>query len=328
MGLRTVVLAGKIIERNLVTDKPSLAETLSLDEQLSTAAALLPEDWWNRSSSEELSHLTPSNELRERVLLQFYFFHVRLYLHLPFMAKSVTTSTSVISKMACMEASRQMLKRFLLLHSTTQGPYLFECKTTAFLSFMAAVILILGLDDLGHMPAPPSSEEDMSLLAGVRNIFHQTVKKDGSKISSQCFNALCTLMKAQDTDLQTARLGEEPEKKILIPYFGIVLRRRTTGTNTPLVPSHTETHAPFDQGQASSTMPLSGSGLLTGPFSEVEPQALEYLGRSMNSPMLGPTELPGENSSLNALGDLMWPDPLMMDLDHDWNMLTNFSNAF
>ncbi|KAG3183181.1 hypothetical protein PC129_g25346, partial [Phytophthora cactorum] len=156
------MLAGKVIEQNLASSKPSLAETLSLDEQLDKIAAFLSKEWWDTSN--QLYRSTQDDELRERLLLQFYFFHIRTYLHLPNMAKSATAPTSIISKLACIEASRQMLMRFVILQSTVQGSCLFECKTTAFLAFMAAVLLILGLDNVGRMETTSSSKDDKGLL--------------------------------------------------------------------------------------------------------------------------------------------------------------------
>ncbi|KAH7131093.1 hypothetical protein EDB81DRAFT_807913 [Dactylonectria macrodidyma] len=322
---RTVMIAGKLIERNLVSSKPSIAETLSLDEEFDTLTALLPDEWWD--TADEMSRRTHNDQLRERVLLQFYFFHIRTYLHLPFMAKSVTTPTSIISKHACMEASRQMLKRFLLLHSTVDGTYLFECKTTAFLSFMAAVLLILGVHDLGHHARSSSSNDDMALLDSVRDIFRRNVKKDGSKISSQCCNALEMLMRSRGSQSQKGAPNEDPEK-IFIPYFGLVLCRRKSESAGSVGTYLPQAHNQFDQGHTATSQVSGAAPPISALGIEMESQTFEYLGPFMGDPMSSHATLFGEGVGLDIPGDASWTDALMMDLDQDWTILNNFGDTY
>lgn len=306
-----MILAGKIIERNLVAGKPSLAQTMSLDEQLDAIAAMLPETWW--TIPDRVSGLTPDDQLKEKVLQQFYFFHVKSYLHLPFMAKSTGGPTAVISTLACMGASREMLKRFLVLRSTIQGSYLYECKTTAFLAFTAAVILILGLGDLSHMSAASSPSEDMGLLTAVRDIFRQAARRDRCKISSQCCNSLDMLMGFPCSDPSTARQDEDPDK-ILIPYFGIVVRRRTSQISD----RPEEVGPQIHQGEASSiSQPTPSNPQMGSQGQGVEFPAFEYSG-------LG---LTGDNVDFDVWTDPSWSNSLMMDLDQDWSLFTDFGGV-
>lgn len=309
-----MILAGKIIERNLVAGKPSLAQTLSLDEQLDTIAAMLPKTWW--TIPDEVSGLTPDDQLKEQVLQQFYFFHIKTYLHLPFMAKAAGGPTAVISTLACVGASREMLKRFLVLRSIIQGSYLYECKTTAFLAFTAAVILILGLGDLSHMSAASSSSEDMGLLTAVRDIFHQIARRDRCKISSQCCNSLDVLMGFPCSDPLTARQDEDQDK-ILIPYFGIVVRRRTNQTTDR--PEHCDSQgSQIHQSEAPSlNQSATANPLMGNRLQEVELPSFEYSG-------LG---LIGDNVDFDVWTDPSWSNSLMMDLDQDWSLFTDFGGV-
>ncbi|KAL6412470.1 hypothetical protein AUP68_03673 [Ilyonectria robusta] len=310
--LQTMILAGKIIERNLVAGKPSLAQTLSLDEQLDTIAAMLPKTWW--TIPDQVSGLTPDDQLKEKVLQQFYFFHIKTYLHLPFMAKSAGGPTAVISTLACMGASREMLKRFLVLRSIIQGSCLYECKTTAFLAFTAAVILILGLGDLSHMSAASSSSEDMGLLTAVRDIFRQAARRDRCKISSQCCNSLDMLMGSPCSDPSTTRQDGDQDK-ILIPYFGIVVRRRTSQTTDRPEYCASQVDSQIYRGEASSiSQPTSANPQMGSQLQEVEFPAFEYSG-------LG---LTGDNVDFDVWTDPSWSNSLMMDLDQDWSLFTDF----
>ncbi|KAH6898176.1 hypothetical protein B0T10DRAFT_101098 [Thelonectria olida] len=311
--LQGVLVVGKLVDRNLVPGHPSVAQTLSLDEQLDSASALLPEAWWNVPDG--LSGLVPNDELRERVLLQFYFFHIRVYLYLPFMAKSAATSTSVICRLACREASRQLLKRFLLLRSTIHGACLFECKTTSFISFMGAIVLILGLEKWGQMPTVSSSDDDIDLLTRVKAILGGDVEKDGCKVSSQCCRALEILMASHRSDGPNSQWHGK-EDKMLIPYFGTIMHRRTTQTSDPSV----------DEGWQGDAQVPSATSISSGnPGGVGEPLSFEYTGSSLGFPMMGHLGFMGENTFHDdALRDTPWFDPLVMDLDQDWNLFPTF----
>ncbi|KAF7550509.1 hypothetical protein G7Z17_g5679 [Cylindrodendrum hubeiense] len=306
--IQTMMIAGKIIERNVMDGKPSLAQTLSLDEQLDKIATLLPQTWWD--IPDEVSRLTPDDELKEKILQQFWFFHIKTYLHLPFMAKSAGGATSLISTLACMEASREMLRRFLILRSVIQGSCLYECKTTAFLAFMGAVVIILGLGDLSHIPTSSNPNEDMGLLTTVRDIFRRIARRDGCKISSQCCNALEMLMGSPRSDFLTTGLSDDPDK-ILIPYFGIVVRRRSNQTT-----DRREVH----NSQAGPTHPISeptASSPRGNHLEEMEFPPFEYSG-------LGHTGPTGDEFNFDAWTDPSWSNAVMMDLDQDWSLFTDF----
>src|SRR5438046_1458331 len=161
--LRCAFVVGKVIDRNIRPGKPSFASAMDLDEQMDTIASSMPEGWW--ATPAELPGPGPElDQLIERLVQQFYFFHVRIYLHLPFIVKSATMFPYDHSRLACMEAARQMLRRFVILRAEVQGACLFECKTTEFVGFMAAVVLLLGLSGSSNMSNPRDSDEDLGLI--------------------------------------------------------------------------------------------------------------------------------------------------------------------
>ncbi|CCT73119.1 uncharacterized protein FFUJ_12670 [Fusarium fujikuroi IMI 58289] len=219
--LRCASIAGKIIDRNMMPGKPSSASSMLLDEQMDTIASSMPLSWWDLPESLPNCH-AETDELRNVLLLHFYFFHVRINLHLPFIVGTEMTSARSSHRLACLEASRQLLKRFTLLRTEIQGFSIFDCKTSDFVGFMACVSLILCLSqprsDEITVPVP---DEDQDLIAQVKSIFERE-EKAGCKVACQCRRMLNIL--SGITLVSDESASSQLPDRIAIPHFGYVRR--------------------------------------------------------------------------------------------------------
>ncbi|KAI9765752.1 MAG: hypothetical protein M1840_007186 [Geoglossum simile] len=318
--LRCALIVGKVIDRNIMPGKPSLATAIDLDEQMDAIATSTPEGWWEIPA--ELPGPGPElDQLRERLLQQYFFFHTRIYLHLPFIVKSRKTSPYDISRLACLEASRQMLRRFVILRAEVQGACLFECKTSDFVGFMAAVVLLLGLSSLSDVPNLQSSDEDLRLIASMERIFHKEERDKGCKIASQCRKALQVLSGTQDNNSSNADSSAEPHK-IVIPYFGNVLRRRVERASAQILQGNAHSSS---RGTPSSVLILepTASSATEEQGSLTDSYTLEYGG--YNPP--NPTHWEVNSFGNFPADDLSpWLDAAMMDIDQDWSMFLDTDN--
>lgn len=219
--LRCASIAGKIIDRNMMPGKPSSASSMLLDEQMDTIASSMPLSWWDLPDSLPNCH-AETDELRNILLLHFYFFHVRINLHLPFIVGTEMTSARGSHRLACLEASRHLLKRFTLLRTEIQGFSIFDCKTSDFVGFMACVSLILCLSqprsDEITVPVP---DEDRNLIAQVKSIFERE-EKAGCKVACQCRRML-DILSGITLDSDESASSHLPDR-IAIPHFGYVRR--------------------------------------------------------------------------------------------------------
>lgn len=294
--LRCAFIAGKVIDRNIVPDKPSLAKAIDLDEQMEAIAASMPEDWWDlpRELPNPASDL---DNLTERLLQQYYFFHVRIYIHLPFMTKSAPTSYN-ISKFQCMESCRQLLKRYNILRTKIQGADLYECKTSDFVAFTATVALMIGL--YGSSSKPSIQSSDKNLITAIVDIFFQDTRKKKCKLLSQCQKTIHFL-----------RLLNNETQEMRIPYFGTVVRRPTQsflGTTG----GETHNHTPSVQTSQEATT----SSIPAIPHDPFDSYSLDYFPNTTINPPLGslhfgPNLFPNEQSQF---------DPMMVDIDQDWSL--------
>ncbi|KAH8687320.1 hypothetical protein BGZ60DRAFT_5859 [Tricladium varicosporioides] len=313
-------MAAKVIDRNLLPNKPSFASTVELDEQLEVMGQPMGQKWWEVPSTVPL--LEELDSVRDRLLQQLYFFQIRLYLHLPFLVSISATSLHNYSRVACLESSRQILHRFHFLQSEERRECLFACKTVEFMGFMAAVVLLIGLTASNQTSESPTAAEDLILIKGAERILASESAR-GNKVSTQCHDALVQLSNPQIACTAHTNAAKI-RKKILIPYFGIVIR----SDNQVLAPQNSIANE-----QNSSKGPMAPTYLSTsssmvrtdGESMPINPSLED--GGQLN----GYSELDGVQLELDYFGNIReedlsaWLNTSMIDIDEDWNMFLDLN---
>lgn len=229
--IRCAFIAGRLIDRNVAPGKPSLSKTMELDEQMDTLGGSMSAEWWEIPMQDALPTLANEREaITEKLLLQNFFFLVRMYLHLPFLVKSSIASPFEHSKLACMEACRQFLLRYRLLHIHLEGTSLYECRTSDFLGFTAASFLLIGGSSNGDSPdshthTPHHFDEDLVLVQSIMEMFKHMAKDPEYGVACQYLTTLKMLAGVQDVNGVASGPPEDLEK-IAIPHFGTLIRRR------------------------------------------------------------------------------------------------------
>lgn len=322
MTLGCSIIAGKILDRNMGPSKPSFAYTMNLDEQMDALGSSMPSSWWEPPTT--LPNLGPElDQLRDRLLQHFYFFHVRTYLHLPFIVKSSIASPYDHSRLTCLESSRQLLKRFLLLRSKVQGACIWECRTTDFIGFMAAIVLLISPSGTIGTSNLRASDEDALLLKSVIEIF-EVKSAEGCKIATTCLRTLSLLSGTQE---ESDRQDQERDK-ILIPYFGNVMLRRANAVSgrTPSASTLGDNDVP--------SSPLLTPGATTGPRTaegngQGDVQHFDDWNYSYPSTLLGDThwEVDGfGNFTVDNISS--WIDLSLVNAENDIDMCLNVDGFF
>ncbi|KAF4624116.1 hypothetical protein G7Y89_g14057 [Cudoniella acicularis] len=317
--LQCALIAGKIIDRNLSLNKPSFAGTVQLDEQLDTIAMSMTQEWWDMPIVATGTGIE-LDQLRDRLLQQFSYFHVKIYLHLPFLVQNSPMSLYDHSKLVCIESSRQILKRIIFLRGGDGHQCLFECKTIDFMAFMAAVVLLVGLTTSNSTSNRQPSGEDLHFIKAVAEIFDRE-RQNGCNVSSQCYSALVMLsgMEAGDSAKSS---GLRQQDRIVIPYFGIVVRnvlRPISRSDLSKSQKGGESNGPSIR----SPTRTSSSRLEEGGMQDISPgnQGFGYNEQLPQTPQLGSFQL-----EVDHFGNLLdadfsgWLNTAMMDIDQDWNL--------
>lgn len=142
-------VASRILERNQSDPSPKdVTLTRELDEDLQRAAEGLPRKWW---LSANLATTTDPEALfwdMRRLFHQLFHYNLLNQLHLPYMLHSNSTGDrDDYSRVTCVNASREVLSRFMMFQSIDR--IAFWCRTMHYFSLMAAMTLIIAHLD-GH----------------------------------------------------------------------------------------------------------------------------------------------------------------------------------
>jgi hypothetical protein len=304
-------MAGEVIDSSMT----SFAKSMLLDEKMDGIYHSAPVSWWHASlEDDQLRSRMQLQQLVERLLIHIFFFHIRMYIHLPLL-KSTSGQrpdqhfATAVSKQACGEAARQILSRYLLLRTHVDGHSLFDCKTTDFVAFTAAVVIIITKGASQHSSVHTENDE-LGLVWEVHRLFQAAGEKDPEcKLTAQCRIALSVLLGHIED-------GTDGNQDITIPYFGKVLRRRTD--------------------HASRTIEdTEGGGLIAGNVSAPEISAHIFADSPSSSWLDGfnidftELQLPsiGDENTIGTGGtDGMnasspsWFDVASLDIDQDWSL--------
>ena len=213
MAIRCAMIAGKVIDRNHSRTKAPISKTQELDEEMNELATSFPQTWWELPDGVQADG-HDFDEIHVRLHQQLFFFHLRLYIYLPFLRGSEENSVhGPIVRVAGMEAARQLLRRYLSLHSDAEGLSPSECKLVEFMAFTGAIVLLLGCSSSSG-PRMSSDGNDIEAVLSLIRCLQRQENQENCPIASQCRKTLTVLLSRSSTD-----------EEVRIPFFGTVVRK-------------------------------------------------------------------------------------------------------
>jgi hypothetical protein len=264
-------LASRILERN-VSDPCAndFALTQNLDLELQKAGRTMPSKWWLMPNLDNVTDNRQALVLdMGRLFNQLYHYNLLNQLHLPYMLRSSPERKSKYSKMTCVNASREVLLRFIIFRGYNRNK--FCCRTVDFFALIAAITLLLAHLD-SHRFSQTSNLlahqylSDRAMIEQAQVNMEQISRFNGDTLSAQSADLLHKLL-AIDSEtaggVSTESVSvQTPESEILqssrndngvvrvqIPYFGIVkisrqgIFSREIANAQPLL-SNDQPHAP------------------------------------------------------------------------------------
>ena len=247
---RQCVIASRILARNESSDvgtSDDFAAVLQLDAELQSAANDMPSKWWlvpNLAS--ELHDLGRTFWETLRLLDQMLYFNLLNLLHLPYMLQSNSAnieqtgkkSDREYSKLASINASRELLARFIMFRSFNRVAY--SCRAVDLFALTAAMTLVIAHLDRHCKQQQRQNETDMvgaTVLAHQRNGDRAMMEKVLDSMEgvarlntdtlSERSSALLKSLLALEADAVEGRstASETDDGHFLrlgIPYFGTV----------------------------------------------------------------------------------------------------------
>ncbi|KAI1386034.1 uncharacterized protein F4822DRAFT_360787 [Hypoxylon trugodes] len=243
------VLVAKILERNESDARSGdSALTEELDRELQKAAKSLPSRWW---LIPDLRNTEKNDEGLfwdlKRLVTQMYHYNILNRLHLPYMLRSSDDRQYEYFKVACVNASREILSRFIVLRNFNR--IAINCRTSDFVALMAAMTLILAHLD-SHRQFSRASNflahqylSDRAMMEQVQETMEELSRLNADIFSAECADLLNRLLaiEAEAADglgghvegvrVETQKTGvaEKTENEasdgivsVTIPYFGII----------------------------------------------------------------------------------------------------------
>jgi hypothetical protein len=223
-------IAGLILARNQEDYIHSFSTTQIIGEKLEGLAEQMPSTWWEIPSNIPHSRTQEASTQFERVMCQIWHFELVTLLHLPFMLRAANNRRYEYSRISCLDACRNLIKRWASIRETKRTFYF--SNLLDFEAFTAATTLLLGLlVSHGNKTQGMSLEEgheDSELVERVVRNFER-LKPHDSRVSvgEQSILVIQTLQEFLRGDMSSGSLCLE------IPFFGII-RVAHSGTVEPL----------------------------------------------------------------------------------------------
>lgn len=324
------VVASRILERNESHSSSSdITSRQTLDLELQRAARSLPSKWWlvpNLDVDSSDSHAMFWNT--RRLFAQLLHYNLLNQLHLPYIFRSSSTKHEYeYSRVTCVNASREILSRFITLRSF--NGIACSCRTVDFVALMAAMTLLLA-----HIDGQRSEEEnllahqyqsDRAMIEQVQENMEEVNCLNSDALSAQSANLLRRLLAIEigtadprrarkvsvqepGAEMASPNQDDDAAVSVHIPYFGIIkITRESTSIEVPRSQASTTTNCPphSQPRNSSSTVspgtidaePQMNSSRLGGPCGVPNVEAMTHAGYGY---VEAPSEMPDTYSRTRA----------------------------
>lgn len=174
-------------------------------------------DWWEIPASLLSTRTKEASVQFERVMCQIWHFELEILLHLPFMLRAANDRRYEYSRISCLNACRNLIKRWITIrqnHNTLLFSDLLE-----FQAFTAATTLLLGLLNFtkisSHVILQEQQEDSQLIETVVRNFEGLERDETRKSVSSQSISVIRALQKFLHEDISRSLCLE-------IPFFGTI----------------------------------------------------------------------------------------------------------
>ncbi|KAJ4389517.1 hypothetical protein N0V93_006987 [Gnomoniopsis smithogilvyi] len=301
---------------------PDVKSTQALDQELQRAANAMPNHWWLPPNLAESSKSPPKLfwDMR-RLIVQMLHHDLRTQLNVPYvLAKGgeADTQRSELARIACVNSSREVLSRFILLRDFNRTAS--SCRFANFLGLMAAITLVLAHLGGNRRHLHPQDQDQFAFQVDCllshqapsdRAMMEQALETMRC-VSSSSGDTLC----AQSADVLHRLLEVEASNNLYLH----------TGTSYVSVHSQSDSNGQPTTGasaSASASAPEEGERIFIpyfGAMRIVRPNDNDAAAACETTAKMAIDDGAGMNSGYPpAHGAVDLVDPLLLDLrDEDW----------
>lgn len=331
------IIAFRILERNEhAFDSKDLETTQSIDLELLELSKSMPASFWRPVSFHGLTLGEPATYLETlRLGAQVYYYGLLIHLHLPYMMQIDDKRRIEYAKNACVNASREILTRFITHRSF--NPASTCSRPVDFFALLAAMTLLLAhLDSQYHRKATNflahQRSSDRAMLDQVLGTMSVISDFNEDKVTEKSAIVVKRLLEIEEdasegSDYITKAVGREANAKqgekiahelcIDIPYLGTVKISRQGSISRK--PPQSNGVPILDRGSVSAQLPVSHSAEVSSDPTVLETiMPTEYLIAPLQTPRneeaVSDYPSPGQDITVQAIDAI---DPPAADIN-DW----------
>jgi len=220
-----ILISAKVIDRNQMGLSLSISRTEEIQKELETATKNLDETFWNSPASLASGRIT-RQEYLEQIATQCWHHQLLVMLHMPLMIHSVEDSQLERYRIACLDASRNLLKIYHTMRSDAYSAFSMV-KLIDYQAFVCSALLVLGLLGYGgsiHHNA--NQDKDRDLIELTIATLRQASGTVNNPTASQAVQGLETLM-SMDRAECSHKIGAvqacvNPYVRIVVPHIGTI----------------------------------------------------------------------------------------------------------
>lgn len=230
-------IAGLILARNQSDSTHTYSTTQRIGEQLASFAAEMPPAWWEVATSIPTTRTKEAFAQFERVMCQIWHFQLEMLVYLPFMLRSATDRRYEHSHISCLNASRNLIKRWISIRESSSDTILFS-NLLEFEAFTAATTLLLGIlaspktANFSHILEEEQQEDFRLVETVVENLERLKQQGAGMSVGNQSISVIRTLQRFVNLN---GGGGNFPDRlRLEIPFFGVIMLARHGAVLQPL----------------------------------------------------------------------------------------------
>lgn len=217
-------VAARLIDRNQRGQSSTIDITQNLQNVMDATAAKMPARFWEAFELLGVGSM-PTKEAFDCFHHQSFYFHLRVFLHLPLMLLSIEQPHLNAHRLACLDGCRGVLRCYQIFRTE----YRIDIPSIIdYSAFICASLLLLGV--LGYGVSPRTFQEidqesDRDLVSRTLSSLKHTSSSSNNNVASQALEGLQTLFQISQHRKCPGHLEGRKDHyaKITIPYFGQVI---------------------------------------------------------------------------------------------------------
>ncbi|RYP57169.1 hypothetical protein DL769_009644 [Monosporascus sp. CRB-8-3] len=236
------VIASRILERNESAFATSeITTTQSIDSELLSVSKSMPASFWRPANFHNLTPGSPDTLLETvRLAAQVYYYGLLIQLHLPYMMRLGDNTEHEYSKIACVNASREIMTRFIAHRSF--NPMSSCSRPVDFFALLAAMTLLLAHLDAHHRREATNFlahqrlsdramlDEALERMDVISNVSQDVITEKSAELIRRLLDieadaadgsSYTTRSVRGDDDAQEG-MKEGEELRLHIPYLGVI----------------------------------------------------------------------------------------------------------